>query len=59
LVKKKKINNQTLFLCENCGLGYPNKKTAEQCEQWCRKTGTCSIEITKKAVYIPTPFKKE
>jgi ABC-type uncharacterized transport system ATPase subunit len=59
LVKKKKVNDQTVFLCEICGLGYSNKETAKQCEQWCRKTGTCSIEITKKAVYIPTPFTKE
>jgi len=53
LVKEKRINNKLIFICGVCGLGYSDKETAEKCEEWCRKTGTCSIEITKKAVYFP------
>jgi rubrerythrin len=53
MVKEKRINNETLFICEVCGLGYANKDAAEKCEDWCRKTGTCNVEITKKAVYFP------
>jgi len=52
LVKEKRIN-KLIFICGVCGLGYSDKETAEKCEEWCRKTGTCSIEITKKAVYFP------
>jgi hypothetical protein len=53
MVKEKRINDEILFLCEVCGLGYRNREIAEECEAWCRKTGTCSIEITRKAVYFP------
>jgi hypothetical protein len=52
MVKKKKIDDKILFVCEECGLGYLNKQTAAECEDWCRKTGTCKVEITKKAVYF-------
>jgi len=41
-----------------CGLGYLDEETARKCEEWCKKTGTCSVEVTKKAVYFPNPFKK-
>lgn len=58
LVKEMELNDQRLFLCEICGLGYLERETAQKCEDWCGKTGTCSIEITKKAVYFPDPFKK-
>jgi hypothetical protein len=53
LVKKKKIGTKFLFLCEICGLGYLDEETARKCEEWCKRTRTCSIEITKKAVYFP------
>ncbi|UCG36072.1 MAG: hypothetical protein JSV64_05440 [Candidatus Bathyarchaeota archaeon] len=53
MVKKSKIKRKTLFLCEECGLGYVDRETAQMCEDWCRKTATCSLEITKKAVYKP------
>jgi len=39
-----------LFLSEECGLGYADRETAQKCEDWCRKTGTCSLDITRKAV---------
>ena len=53
MVKEKKIDDKVLFLCEVCGLGYKDRETAQNCEAWCRKTGTCNVEITKKAVYFP------
>jgi hypothetical protein len=58
MVKKKKIADETIYLCEICGLGYSDFETAERCEEWCGKTGTCSIEITRKAIYFPEIFKK-
>ena len=53
MVKEKKTDNQTLFICEACGLGYKTKDLAQKCEEWCRKTGSCNVEITNKAVYFP------
>jgi hypothetical protein len=59
MVKDKKVDNQRLYICEECGLGYKDKATAQECEDWCRETGTCKVEITKKAVYFPglPPFR--
>jgi hypothetical protein len=39
-----------LFTCEECGFLYSDRKTAQECENYCRKNHACSIEITKKAV---------
>ncbi|HKZ94791.1 MAG TPA: hypothetical protein VJ249_09475 [Candidatus Bathyarchaeia archaeon] len=58
MVKERKVDSKTIYLCEECGLGYSDRETAVKCEEWCRKTGTCSVEITKKAVFFPEPFKK-
>ena len=49
MVKELKEEDRTIFLCEKCGLGYADRETAEKCEEWCKKTNTCSIEITRKA----------
>lgn len=54
MVKEIKVDSKAVFLCEICGLGYKDRKTAEECEEWCRRTNSCSIEITKKAVYFPS-----
>ena len=40
-----------IFVCEECGLGYADRGTAEACEAYCRSHQSCSIEITAKAVY--------
>lgn len=58
MVREKKVGGQTLFVCDVCGFGYLDEETARKCEEWCTKTGSCSLEITKKAVYFPDPFKK-
>jgi hypothetical protein len=44
---KVKIDNKKLFQCEVCGYGYLDRETAQRCEDWCRKTGTCSAEIMR------------
>jgi hypothetical protein len=54
MVKAKEFNNKKLFQCDVCGHGYLDKKTAQECEVWCEKMGSCSVEITKKAVYFPS-----
>ncbi len=42
-----------VFLCEECGLGYEEERTAKACEAYCRANASCSMEITAKAVYHP------
>lgn len=59
LVSERKLDSQIVFVCDECGLGYLDRETAQKCEEWCKRTGTCSIEITKKAVYFPDPLKKK
>ena len=54
LVTKKRIGNRTVFLCDICGLGYADRVTAQECEDYCRAhKGSCSAEISAKAVYLP------
>ena len=54
LVTQKRVGNRTVFLCDICGLGYADRKTAQECEDYCRAhAGSCSAEISKKAVYLP------
>lgn len=54
VVKELKKEHTVAFLCEICGLGYEDRKTAKDCEEWCKRTNSCSIEITKKAIYFPS-----
>jgi hypothetical protein len=54
VVKEIEVDSKAVFLCEICGLGYKERRTAEECEEWCRRTNSCSIEITKKAIYFPS-----
>ena len=54
MVKGKEVNNKKFFQCDVCGHGYLDEETAKKCEVWCQKTGSCSAEITKKAVYFPS-----
>lgn len=54
MVTKKKIGNRTLFLCEICDLGYADRVTAQECEDYCRAhAGSCSVEISQRAIYLP------
>jgi hypothetical protein len=54
LVTEKTIGNKTVFLYDICGLGYADRETAQECEDYCRAhPGACSVEISKKAVYFP------
>ena len=54
MVIKKMIRNRTVFLCDICGLGYADRTTAQEYEDYCRAhAGSCSAEISKKAVYLP------
>ena len=54
MVKEMQFEGRTIFICEICGLGYLEEKVAQDCEDYCREhPGSCSAEISKKAVYFP------
>lgn len=40
-----------VFLCDECGLGYASEAVARRCEAYCKEHQSCSIEITRDAVY--------
>ena len=46
-------DRHNVFLCEECGFGYADRRTAESCEAYCRAHHSCSMTITANAVYRP------
>ncbi len=50
MVKKETWKGKDIFTCESCHFGYATKLLAEQCEQFCQKHHSCSLEITQQAV---------
>jgi len=50
MVNEIKENNRTYYICEECNFAYSNKDTARECEAYCKKYKSCSLEITKKAI---------
>lgn len=53
MVFQKQWNGKTIYICEECKLGFDDKKVAKDCEDFCLKYRSCSIDITKKAIYRP------
>ncbi len=64
MVKEVDKDGQKLYQCEECGLKYAQKETAEKCEAWCRPSNpsgrpelmsngrehkSCNLEIIKEA----------
>lgn len=54
MVNELRRKSETVYTCELCGFGYKDLETAEHCEQYCDMHGSCSIEITHKAIYKPS-----
>jgi len=50
LVREEKYKNMKLYTCDSCNLGYGNRETAKECENFCRTYNSCSMEIAKKAI---------
>lgn len=38
------------YQCEECGLHYASRETAERCEAWCREHKSCNLEIIREAL---------
>jgi len=39
-----------LFACGECGMKFKEKDLAKKCEDWCKKTHSCNIDIIQHAV---------
>lgn len=39
-----------LFQCEECSMFYKEEEIAKQCEEWCKRTKSCNLDIIKHAV---------
>jgi len=50
MVKEIKRDSKSLYVCEVCGLKYRERRLAEECEEFCSKHNSCSLEIIKHAV---------
>ncbi len=46
--------DRTIFVCDECGLGYVDKATAQECENFCKNNESCSLAIARKAIYHPS-----
>jgi len=52
MVKEITKNGKTYYQCEICEFYYETSELAQQCEDFCRKHNSCSLEITKHAVKV-------
>ena len=50
MVNEVTKNGKTYYQCDICKFYYTDRKTAQECEDFCKKHKSCSIEITGKAV---------
>jgi len=52
MVKEVKKEKKTYYRCTICKFNYESKQLAQQCEAYCEKFKSCSLEITKHAVEV-------
>lgn len=45
MVREMQKNDQTIYICEECGFAYKEKEWAEKCQQWCQQNHSCNLEI--------------
>ena len=50
MAREETKEDKTYYRCEECGLLYYDKETAEKCQAWCFEHTSCNLEITKHAV---------
>lgn len=54
MVMQSKKNDRAVYQCEFCDMGYADLNPAQRCEEWCSTHDSCSLEVTRKAIYKPT-----
>lgn len=50
MVLEENYSGNKAYKCEECGMHYQDRSTAERCEAYCREEGMCNSEITKKSL---------
>ncbi len=50
MVKELHKDNETFYICEECGFAYEQKEWAQKCQEWDEEHQTCSLEIIEHAV---------
>ncbi len=53
MVWVKNVDMKPAYICSECGFGYSDPRLALLCEDFCKEHGSCSPEITKKALIRP------
>lgn len=41
---------QIVFSCSECKMKYHDEETAKKCEEWCKRTKSCNMDIIKYAI---------
>ncbi|MBS3079917.1 hypothetical protein J4221_00435 [Candidatus Pacearchaeota archaeon] len=52
MVKEFHTKGQTYFQCEACGHFYLDKLIAQRCEDFCKATKGCNINLLKDSIGI-------
>jgi len=52
MVNEIEHNGKKYYQCDICKFYYETRELAQECEDFCNKFKSCSIEITKKAVQL-------
>jgi hypothetical protein len=50
MVSEEDFAGKGSYKCDDCGFHYAERETAERCEEFCRKNGACSGDITKNSL---------
>ena len=53
MTEKSLVDGAKIYKCGICGFGYKDDVTAKKCQNWCSTHKSCSLQITKNAVYFP------
>lgn len=49
-LKPDTTSKQDLYTCKLCNFSYEDKAWADKCENFCRDSKSCSLEITKHSI---------
>jgi hypothetical protein len=50
MVREEVLSGNAVFGCEECGLLYAHRETAEKCQSWCETHPSRSLEIARQSV---------
>ncbi|MEK6871358.1 MAG: hypothetical protein AABX16_00470 [Nanoarchaeota archaeon] len=50
MVEETNFKGKIVFKCMKCGYLYRDKSKAIECEEWCNRSKSCNLSITKYAI---------